>query len=631
VKAKNLCLDGYVHFDDAKYYIERIQIDNLSIEGYGSQADPNINTYIQTRLASRDTTSDIWLRLQQPASRYERFHSPFSWVAVLGKHVLDYMDEQPKNTVSLESFENDFHRWLARRFGSNEAFKEWHATSGGVRDFRVAFNAYAEFFYIQALNLSTARHLTSHTVWSHCKVDRMTAIEIQPNLVKDTLTTPDVYENFKHMYFARKLKEVTPATSVSKMQKERKERLVFADDDTHAPSSRRRDENSRGVNDIQAGEVVSINPDDTDRVNWQKSENEWLAYVQDVEPARNGGQRLIVLWLYRPADTNLCLAKYRFSKELFLSDNCNCGEREIMSTDVIRKHDIAWSPRSLNTDSDYFIRQTYITHDSAFVAVKDDHKMCACRKPKSNTLPWSAGDTVYITKTINGQKTLEPVVIHQIDDRTKEAKFRALLRLKRDCSDLILQAGRSNIAPNELVLTDKLKVLPTSRIQRACHVIFVHKTKVLKGEVPFPYNLRGAGDHWYISMGLNSANDTQQLVYLEELPRGFREAREEPFPRKRLKGLSLFSGGGGLDRGLEEGGAVEFRTSVDYDSAAIHTQRANCQDPQNMRLFCGSVDDYLNKVLSGHKNRSVARVGEVEVVAAGSPCPGMSLTTLPTL
>lgn len=90
----------------------------------------------------------------------------------------------------------------------------------------------------------------------------------------------------------------------------------------------------------------------------------------------------------------------------------------------------------------------------------------------------------------------------------------------------------------------------------------------------------------------------------------------------------MFSGGGGLDRGLEEGGAVEFQTSVDYDSAAIHTQRANCKDPQNMRLFCGSVDDYLEILLSGGTNRSVARVGEVDVIAAGSPCPGTSLITI---
>jgi DNA (cytosine-5)-methyltransferase 1 len=153
----------------------------------------------------------------------------------------------------------------------------------------------------------------------------------------------------------------------------------------------------------------------------------------------------------------------------------------------------------------------------------------------------------------------------------------------------------------------------------------VQKTKLLANDIPSPYDLQGAGDHWFVSMGLDSADGNQQLVWLNGLPKGFCEAQVKPLPFKKLRGLSLFSGGGGLDRGLEEGGAIEFQTSVDYDSAAIHTQRANCQDPQNMRLFCGSVDDYLKVLLSGGTHRSVARVGEVDVIVAGSPCPGTCL------
>ncbi|KAF1931755.1 S-adenosyl-L-methionine-dependent methyltransferase [Didymella exigua CBS 183.55] len=491
----------------------------------------------------QDETSDIWLRLQQPASRYKRFHAPFIWVAVLGKRTLDYIDEQPRSTVSLESFESDFHRWLEKRFGMNESFKEWYTMSGN------------------ACNLSTARLLTSHPVWAHCKVDRMTAISRQPSQVNETLTTSLVFESFQLMYFASKLKQIVLVAGVSRMQRKRKEKLGFAEDSTTIISSSRSDRSTKGESNVCVGDVVSILPDETDRTKWQKSEAEWLAY-------------------------------YCSSNELFLSENCNCGQREILSSDVKRKHGVAWSPRSLNTVKDYFVRQTYIPQDSTFVSVNDDHKTCSCRKSKLSTVQWRAGDTVYITKIINGQNILEPVVIHEIDYRIKEAKVRVLLRLGRDYSGLALQASRRNFAPNELVLTGELKALPISRIQQACHVIFVQ--------------------------------GSSRLVYLEGLPKGFHEAREKPLPCRKLRGLSLFGGGGGLDRGLEEGGAVEFQTSVDYDSAAIHTQRANCQDPQTMRLFCGSVDDYVKAVLSEAKNRPVAHVGEVDVIAAGSPCPGFS-------
>jgi DNA (cytosine-5)-methyltransferase 1 len=620
-----LCFDGYVRVGEAQYYVERIQIDNISIEGYGSHIDPDIVTYIQTRLARKDAASDIWLRLRQPAARYKRFHSPFLWVAVLGKHALDYMDEQPKNTVSLESFKVDFFHWLAQRFGSSKVFEKWHTLFGNVCDFRVAFNAYAEYFYVQACNLSTRHHLTSHPVWAHCNADRMTAIERQPNRVKDTLTTSQVFDSFQQMYFARKLKQITPSTGIQKTQKKRRTKLGFAEDRITPTASKRNVGMARGKHDVRVGDVVSISPDEVDKINWRKSGDEWLAYVQGVEPDKGGAQRLSVLWLYRAIDTNMCLAKYVLADELFLSDNCNCGERKTLSTDVIRKHSVEWSPRSLNTTSNYFVRQTYITQDSAFVTVKEEHKTCSCRNPTPSVTHWSAGDTVYITKTTGGQKRLEPVVIHEVDYSKKEVKVRVLLRLQRDCSKLALQAGRRNIAPNELVLTGKLKALPIARIQRAFHVIFVQKTKLLANDIPSPYDLQGAGDHWFVSMGLDSADGNQQLVWLNGLPKGFCEAQVKPLPFKKLRGLSLFSGGGGLDRGLEEGGAIEFQTSVDYDSAAIHTQRANCQDPQNMRLFCGSVDDYLKVLLSGGTHRSVARVGEVDVIVAGSPCPGTCL------
>ena len=79
---------------------------------------------------------------------------------------------------------------------------------------------------------------------------------------------------------------------------------------------------------------------------------------------------------------------------------------------------------------------------------------------------------------------------------------------------------------------------------------------------------------------------------------------------------------GSLDRGLEEGGAVEFQTAVDFSSQAIHTQRANATNPETMRLYCGSVDDFFDSALAGSDPKLIANVGEVELVAAGSPCPG---------
>lgn len=622
VKAKHLCFDGYVVLGGVRHRVQRVSIEDFSIEGYGEMDSPQIVAYVQSKLASRDTTHDIWLRLKDPAPGYERFHTPFLWVSTFGKVVLDYLDDRPQASVALEDFRVNFHHWLIRRFGMSGRFKTWFAAFHNRSDFRVALNAYVDYIYNQAVHLSTSVHLLSHPVWSHCKCNRTMAIERQPTVVEMTIATPHVFESFKHMYFASRIKESLPSKAVGSMQEERKQALGFAANNPSTGPNRRNANKNPTTTDIRAGDVVSISPNGVDRNKWPNAKDDWLAYVQDIEPLGNGKQRLLVLWLYRPADTNMYHANYPVTNELFFSDNCNCGEREILMTDVVRKHNVEWSPTTLDTSNEFIIRQTYMTQASAFVTMRDDHKTCGCRKPKAKPSNWSTGDTVYITNGSAENQFLEPVVIQEIDYGMKVVKVQTLLRLARDCFKLARKAKRARIAPNELVVTDQIKTLSISQIERACHVSFIIQDDVLKNRIPRPFDQGGAGDYWFFSMVLQSTKKDQRLIFLEALPKIFREAKEAPLPCGKLRGLSLFGGGGSLDRGLEDGGAVEFQTSVDYNSAAIHTQLANCRNPQRMRLFYGSVDDYIQALLSGAPCHLVARVGEVHFIAAGSPCPG---------
>jgi DNA (cytosine-5)-methyltransferase 1 len=61
---------------------------------------------------------------------------------------------------------------------------------------------------------------------------------------------------------------------------------------------------------------------------------------------------------------------------------------------------------------------------------------------------------------------------------------------------------------------------------------------------------------------------------------------------------------------------------VEWDAAAIHTQRANAQDVTTQQLFCGSVDEHLKLAIDGSASRLVPRIGDVNITIAGSPCPG---------
>jgi DNA (cytosine-5)-methyltransferase 1 len=626
---KKLCFDGFLCVGDVKLYAKGMPIQNFSIEGYGDKESPETVTYLRSELASKDRDYDIWYRLNKPSQAYQRYHEPFLSIAELAKHVIDYIEEQPLGSVGLESFRKDFQEWLKARFSQNPAIEKWHLGFQNRTDFRVDVNAYIGFLYLEALSLPNSDALLRHPLWADCMARGLTAVEKQDQLEEYTVASPDVYKDFRDMYFGKKLKVMPTTEAVKRRQVRRKIRLGFA---TNEPPSAYAVPRCRPYRDsqIQIGDVVAFDPKEHDKVSWRNANWEWLACVQSIQPLNNGAQRLFVLFMYRPRETNIFNAKYSFDNELFFSDNCNCTDGELLSTDIKGKYEIDWLPKKIESNKGFFVRQTYLTQQSAFVSFKDDHKLCDCKKTKVYPLEaYHLGDTVYITKTVGGERILEPVVIRHTDKATGTVTVRRLSRLSRDCAQLAREAKRTaDIADNELALTDDYVKVLASRIQRRCQVRFVPKQDVLRGKVPFPYNRGGAGDCWFISMGIISSEGGSRLKYLTRLPERFNESEglAAICGVEKLKGLSMFSGGGNLDRGLEEGGVVEFRYAIDLDPQAIHTQRANAKDFTRLNLYYGSVDDYMKLVLSGIKHDHVARIGDVEFIAAGSPCPGTKKT-----
>ena len=95
--------------------------------------------------------------------------------------------------------------------------------------------------------------------------------------------------------------------------------------------------------------------------------------------------------------------------------------------------------------------------------------------------------------------------------------------------------------------------------------------------------------------------------------------------RKKLNMLSLFSGGGNFDRGLEEGGAVETKWVIEWDIHAIHSYRANLEDPSRIKFYHRLVDNGLAQAIAGKESKHLPMVGDVDMVGGGSPCQGFSL------
>ncbi|ENI00095.1 hypothetical protein COCC4DRAFT_65820 [Bipolaris maydis ATCC 48331] len=619
---KKLCFDGFVRLGNIEHYVQGVPFQQCSIKDYTDKQNPEVTSYIQSEIAANDKEYDIWYRLTQPTPQYQRLQDAFLWIAQLGKHVLHYMESASR---SLACFREDFHTFLKDSFSDNRDFEKWHATFRNQVDFRVAVVTYIEYLYKEASHRPNPNQFIGQPLWVECMAKPVTPNNLRKTGPEQTVATPTVYACFKDMYFGKQIRPQAPSKEVLDKQETRKKKLGFLKTPSASLSYADLSKTCQpyGESQVMVGDVVAVVPDKEDSKLWKYTKRNWLAYVQRTQTLDNGIQQLFVVWLYWPHDTNIAKAYYPLENEVFLSDHCNCTERALLSTEVKGKYDIDWCPSIINAKR-LFVRQKYITEGSSFVSMKDNDKTCSCHKETTRSpcaTTYKSGDTVYLKPSKNHQ-LLEPVVIQQIDQKKGSVTVRKLLRLERDCAELAKNLHRSNIAPNELVLTDEYSETKSDRLERHCSIRFVSKSDVTTNKVPFPYNRQGAGHLWFISMGLSVKDDQKRLVYLRRLPCNVRQRTKIGLDTK-LRGVSLFGGGGVLDRGLEEGGAVEFRTVVDSSQHAIRTQQANINNHTTVCLYCGSVNTFLDSALKGDTN-FIVRVGDVDFIAAGCPCVAFS-------
>ncbi|KAF2012284.1 S-adenosyl-L-methionine-dependent methyltransferase [Aaosphaeria arxii CBS 175.79] len=631
VKASKLNFNGILSIGRTQHYVELVDIVHTSIEGYGDDASTKI--YIQSRLAGRDREFDIWYELKAPCEHYRLYQEAFLWIATFAKHTIDYMEVQPSSSVTLSHFRDDFHEWLQQKFGNDPEFTTWLATCGDRTDFRSDINTYVDFLRNQCIGQPTSKSLLRHPVWSECLRGEREAIPAQPVVCNKTIATPFVYDHFKKMYFGKRLEKMQPDEKVQSQTDERKLALGFPEDQEESKKTRSRTTSSGPVSrdSINVGDVVEVQPDDETR--WSSAGQGWAAYVQGIKPLKNGDAKLDVIWLYEPSNTVISDMTYLVKKELFFSDHCNCDCESLLVSEVLRKCTVAWNPDSLNTDADYIVRQKVNVAEGShsWVTLKEKERYCCHYAPDRNTgqPSYKVGDCVYILPKAKGgkheeQPTLEPVVIEQINEDFDDVMTRKLLRVNRDCRGMTSTSARdlAKAAPNELAWTEELDTVSMSRIVRKCHIRYFHHDEVLNNRVPSPYSKQGQGDYWFVSSRITKNG---RLEYTTRQPGPFNQGMNPDKLPVPLRGMSLFSGGGNLDRGLEEGGAVKFKTAVDLAQEAIHTHRANADVPENHNFYYGSVDDYLKARLSGKEVKDIARIGDVQYIAAGSPCPGFSL------
>lgn len=602
-------MDGILSCGGRRRYVQRVPFETLSIGGYEDQGLHTVGSEIWIQ-SFRGRKSDVWYRLRAPAPEYQRYHEPFLWVADLAKHVIDYMAEH--ENVSIFSFRSHFFHRLREVHRSSDVFRSWHSKYNDT-DFRRAIACHSGFLYYQATQLDPKYAL--HPLWAETDPEALDAVPKQHSSSKSasptikTVVTPYVFKCFEHLPFARFLDPQIPAPHVLRLWNEKLVANSFSAGSANISIARQqRDEletHFASPTQVSIGDVIAIRPDK--QTGWKHDDYLWYGYVHGTQETQKG-RSLKIIWLYRPTDTACQQMKYPYSNELFISDHCNCNDNRIYASEVVSKPNVSFFAGP-DTDAEFFVRQKYVGDDAAWVTLQESDFECTC-KADSTPPQYFAGDTLLVTIPPTGSnQVLEAVeaIEKAPDGNENHLRVRRLLRRARDY-------GQEDAEPNELTYMDIFEIISVKDVVRPCNIRFYTAEDKLHCRIPSQYRRGGTGDFYYI---------IHHHPWPISMKEGWDPTDEVQATSPVMKGLDIFCGGGNLGRGLEEGGAVEFKYAVDYFKEAIHTYRANLTDPDKTALYYGSVNDYLSQAMSG--DLSVAQLGGVEVISAGSPCQGFSI------
>ncbi|EME80979.1 uncharacterized protein MYCFIDRAFT_114349, partial [Pseudocercospora fijiensis CIRAD86] len=609
--------DGVLSVGQDCYFVEHVPFRVLTVDGYDDFETTDIGSQLCVQ-SLRGAYHNVWYKLGTPGKEYERFYKPFLWVARFTKHAIQYMLATER--VTLRQFRASFYDWLHKTYPEDASLRVWLGQSK-TRDFAVHFVAYADFLWKESHGVqqpSDDIKICKHQIWRESLPypDLLKAIPRQPPKQKGdakTVVTPFAYESFSHMYFADKILEtsVTEPGLLSRIH-ELKARRGLTPWFSRSPSSltpiSAASDQIKARGRIAVGDIVAVPAEDDGR--WKSSAETWYAYVQRVWKQKNEQTRLDVIWLYHPQDTTIGKAQYMFPNELFFSDNCGCGVKEALHLEeVTHKVDVAWNPLDPGTQEGLFVRQKFRTvaemdfYDFRKIQNSD---FCCCHQAEytPEAVPqYRVGDTVLVEKKKDALgRNCEPAQILSFGSAGTVQMRRFLY--KKD----IFPASR----PNQLLPSSEIFSRQCEHLVRECHVRIFSCSNL-----PTPYDRGGAGDYYYIA---DTDMDADSINAKSPFRQGW-DPQEAPSNRK-LKGLGIFCGGGTFDRGLQEGGAVQFTHAVDYAEHALHSYKANSSEP--VKFFLGSVDDYLSNAMAAESVHNTATTGEIDLISAGSPCQGFS-------
>jgi DNA (cytosine-5)-methyltransferase 1 len=161
-----------------------------------------------------------------------------------------------------------------------------------------------------------------------------------------------------------------------------------------------------------------------------------------------------------------------------------------------------------------------------------------------------------------------------------------------------LENMQKDAAPNEVVFTSMIIDVPPARVVRRC---FIRVFEDLKSVVT-PYDRGGIGDCFFIRFEPNLGQFIPcRKLGDDELRQGY--SLQEPLRKPVLKGMDLFCGGRNFGRGLEEGGAIEMKWAVDFDSVPLHKLPSQFKGPRRYEVVLLEIFRMPSRGTSRRKKR----------------------------
>ncbi|KAF7550545.1 hypothetical protein G7Z17_g5636 [Cylindrodendrum hubeiense] len=630
---RDFFFDGQLSVGDTAFFVRRVPISVIPIDNYGTLTKHTVRDKIWLR-SDLNSDREIYYRLRTPAFEYRRFFNPFLWVADLAKHFVDFLKVMSENRrkVTIFHFRSTFGTWMNKVHKTVPEFVAWR-NQFPRDDFRGSIIANLGFLHKEAVGVLGYEKTYAHTLWSEVWEYRCYKPPGKPFEDKTqnplTVVTQYIYDCFAHLPFGDRLEAVPLSKGTQSLRNKLiQQRHLELPSPIHDTAKCLSTAAKQQIRDIKPGDTISTQRDGAESgTQWRRDVSHgfndvdrWFALVQHVHVDRRGHRSFDVIWYYRAVDTLCGIMKYPWNNELFLSDHCSCGEdSKITESEVLGVHEVEFGGTSA-THAELFCRQTYIHAERKWITLKENHMCCKHTNKPSRGPKYKPGETllVILDRSTGRSEPCEFVTSYR-EEATEIFRFRRLLRRSQ------VDPKAKTVRRNELVYSQQLVEVKKQRIRQPCFVRFF-KT----GEpIPTPYDRDGVGSFFYITHQETFDEYSHDVSYtpLETFPSSLRQGHDPGEEITRLRGLDLFCGGGNFGRGLEDGGGIEMRWANDYDTKAMHTYMANVSAPEAVSPFLGSIDDLQRLAIKGHFSRNVPRIGEVDFISGGSPCPGFSHLT----